>query len=147
MKPDHELMIQRAQRFQTDKQIRAIVKNARSRCACFWLDVANVSESGVGIYYMGRGFVPFSVKDELHLTLDTSAVIFRRPIHITATVKWREDQNTELGDAVIPVMFLGCQITSVDPIHLKAWKDGIQNLALREGQGILERPSLLVANG
>ncbi len=146
MKLDHELMIDRAQRFQTDKQIRAIVKNARSRCACFWLDVANISESGVGIYYLGKGFVPFSVNDELHLTLDTSAVIFRRPIHITATVKWRDDQPTNVGDSIVPVMFLGCQITFVDPIHMKVWKDGILNLAQRN-KNVVEEHGLLVVNG
>jgi hypothetical protein len=134
MKGKYNPLDKRLPRFDGCGQIKAIVRNSRSRCACFWLDVANVSGSGIGIVYGGHGFVPFAVNDELQLTLDTTCAVFVRPLHVKVCVKWREEED---GHAVrVPQTTLGCQIMLVDPIHVVAWKNGLEKLAVLQ-TGIL----------
>lgn len=118
----------RFQRFQIgEPQVSVIVKNARSRCACFWFGLSNLSASGVGLEYIGYGHVPFSQGDVLHLTIDTSCAVFKRPIHLKAVIRRREEEKHEDNSGAIRV-FLGAEITSVDTLHESVWLEGLGSL-------------------
>lgn len=118
----------RYQRFNLEKEVTTIVRNARSRCACFWLKVVNVSASGLGIEYRGHGHIPFSVGDELYLTVDMTTAIFRRPIHLKAVVKRRTETPFESETTTANKIFLGIEILSIDVLHQKAWMEGLTKL-------------------
>lgn len=118
----------RLPRFEGQGKVRAIVKNARSRCACFWLDVANLSGSGLGIQFIGGGHIPFAIEDELHITIDTSCILFKRPIHITVIVARREDSLVMQDEVERNRVFFGCEIKTIDPIHRQVWYDGLEKL-------------------
>jgi hypothetical protein len=125
----------RMQRFEGSGQIKALVKNCRSRCACFWLDVENVSGSGICIVHNAHGHIPFSIDDELQVTLDTSCAVFRRPIHVRARVIWRRDNEAaRLIGSAEPLTCLGCQILLVDPLHSQDWQAGLERLHQRAEQ-------------
>lgn len=118
----------RLQRFElTEPRVCVIVKNARSRCACFWFGLANLSASGVGLEYIGYGHIPFSEGDLLHLTIDTSCAVFKRPIHLKAVIRRREEEKEKSGSGALRVFF-GAEITSVDTLHQNVWLEGLASL-------------------
>lgn len=118
----------RYQRFALEGGVSTIVKNERSRCACFWLHLANVSASGVGLEYRGYGHIPFSIGDVLNLTIDTSSVVFRRPIHIKVVVRRKEEGILDTENGQVVRVFLGAELLSVDPLHEKVWQEGLAGL-------------------
>ncbi len=118
----------RFQRFPITIPVSVIVKNARSRCTCFWFNLANVSASGVGLVYTGNGFIPFVVGDVLHLTVDLSSVVFTRPIHLTAIVRRRNESETAVGDRMVTEVFLGAEITDSEKLHQTVWLQGLAAL-------------------
>ncbi len=121
-------MKSRFQRFNLINGVKTIVKNDRSRCACFWLNLANVSASGVGLEYLGYGHIPFSIGDVLNLTIDTSSSVFRRPIHLKVVVRRKEEGSVALETGTILRVFLGAELLSVDPLHIKVWEEGLAGL-------------------
>lgn len=121
-------MKSRYQRFLLENGVATIVKNDRSRCACFWLNLANVSASGVGLEYRGFGHIPFSIGDVLNLTIDTSSIVFRRPIHLKVVVRRKEEGSVDSENGQLVRVFLGAELLSVDPLHEKVWLEGLVGL-------------------
>ena len=107
-------------------RVQVIARNSSARFSSFWLELVNLSASGIAIRFVGKGFLPFGIEDSLSLTLDTSSKIFSRPIHLKAKICRREDEELrESGDLIYLVTF-GLEIISIDPLHLPIWLDGLK---------------------
>lgn len=104
------------------------MKNTRSRRTCFWFNLLNVSGSGVGISYVGNGFIPFAIGDVLQLTVDLSSVIFARPIHLTVVVRRKTERTVKHGDNLVSELFLGAEILASDELHKSVWLEGLSTL-------------------
>ena len=88
----------------------------------------NVSGSGVGISYLGNGFIPFDIGDILQLTVDLSSVIFARPIHLTVIVRRKSERMVVHGEDKLSELFLGAEILASDDLHKSIWLEGLRSL-------------------
>ena len=116
----------RNERISPDQTIKLIVRNARLRFSCYWLEVINLSESGIAIKYEGKGILPLKHNDEIDITLDVNSKIFERPILIRGKIVHEEFSKGE--DPGSESVLLGIDITEIEPRHEKHWKHGIQKL-------------------
>lgn len=115
--------IRKESRMSPDAKVEAIIKNSRLRFSCYWLQVVDISKSGIGIKYEGLGILPLAKGDHLDITLDLSSKVFARPIHLKAQVV-HLTEATEGSNCIL----LGLEVSSVEPRHDKAWQEGLQHL-------------------
>ncbi|MFW7380235.1 MAG: hypothetical protein ACOH5I_15585 [Oligoflexus sp.] len=123
-KRNHILRPQRF--FAYEDGIQLIAKNRTSRFSCFWMIVNDLSKTGLGVSYVGRGILPVRANDILLITLDMTCKIFDRPLHLTCEVVRVSSEECWQGEPGLNRIFLGLKIIDIQQQHIAHWDTGLR---------------------
>jgi len=119
--------VMRPQRFATNEDsIHLIAKNRTSRFSCFWMVVNDLSKTGIGVSYVGRGILPVRLGDVLMITLDMTCKIFDRPLHLTCEVVRVGSEENWLDEPGLNRIFLGLKVIDIQEQHVVHWDAGLR---------------------
>ncbi len=118
----------RSKRFTPSHNMKTIVKNHNARSSSFWLDVENLSDTGVCIGYDGLGCLPIEIGSILNVTLDINCKIFSRPIHLKVEVIRKKFKDIERHIVSSESISLGTKILEVESLHKPIWEEGMKTL-------------------
>lgn len=123
----HRNYVMRPQRFLAgDDDIQLIAKNRTSRFSCFWMVVNNLSKTGLGVSYVGRGILPIRHNDVLLITLDMTCRVFDRPLHLTCKVVRVQSEENWQNEPGLNRIFLGLKILDIQQQHVTYWDAGLR---------------------
>jgi hypothetical protein len=90
------------------------------------MTVKDISKTGIGAYYIGRGMIPVRMSDSLSITLDVTCKVFDRPLHLNCQVKrFNFDENWQ-GEKGLNRFFLGLHIEEIQSRHEQYWLEGLR---------------------
>lgn len=108
----------RPKRYLLGPPLSVLARPKGIRCYSFWLKAENISATGMLLRVESKGFVPFKVGGYLQSTVDLSARIFQRPLHLLLKVV-----RVETDERGVPTAF-GCQIVGAETNHIDLFWEG-----------------------